>query len=540
LPGRVIHSEVPRVDCCDFQLLHEARGGLSTLGVAQHNRFEGEGLLETFRSDWAYDRPMPSREYRVNATDGRPVVMTTVATMVPSVMHTEPHHQAGRMCNLALWRGLEVLRDQNRAAWKELWRGRVRISGADEAVQDISDASFFYVHSSIHASTPCSLAPFALSGTPLYNGMVFWDCESYAYPVALFTQPKAAQAMLDFRCRHLSQARWNARLQGGDGILFPWESGYSGCEMNKAWGIPTGKVTQNLLIGYAFVQHVHACGDDDWVRESGWPVLKGICDWLCSRVRESAAGYELLNITGIGEDIGNLNNPAVVMMAARLILNETAMLAERLGKSSHVLWERVGGRLVLPVTPGGDRLMRSRDHDDPQARDSLDTLYAFFPLGCHLEDERLETNTVRHFLSQARAKLAAGGPMANSYIGVWASRVGDRVLAAESLDAAIRRYVVEPFMMFAEHATDARRKSFKTSNPPMFQTTPSGFVNACMLGLTGIQAGADDPREWGRFPIVMPEGWDGVEVERVFIRGREYAVAARNGSTRASIELVRS
>jgi protein-glucosylgalactosylhydroxylysine glucosidase len=110
LPGRVIHSEVPRVDCCDFQLLHEARGGLSTLGVAQHNRFEGEGLLETFRSDWAYDRPMPSREYRVNATDGRPVVMTTVATMVPSVMHTEPHHQAGRMCNLALGRCTRSIR----------------------------------------------------------------------------------------------------------------------------------------------------------------------------------------------------------------------------------------------------------------------------------------------------------------------------------------------------------------------------------------------------------------------------------------------
>ncbi len=536
LPGRIVHSEVPRVDCCDFQLLHEARGELARLGIAQHSAFVGDGLRETLRSDWAYDRPMPAKEFRIDAQAGRIYRMQTVATLVPSVMHSEPHHQAGRMCNLALWRGFDGLRRQNRDAWNELWRGRVRIVGADDAIQDISDACFFYTHCNIHRSTPCSIAPFGLSGTPLYNGMVFWDCESYAYPVTLFTQPDAAQAILDYRCRHLDAARWNARLQGADGILFPWESGFSGCEMNKAWGIPTGKVTQNLLIGYAFIQHMHGFGDDDWVREEGWPVLKGIANWLCSRVTRSAAGYELLNLTGIGEDVGNLNNPAVVMMAARLIMAETIALAKRLGKRLPSQWTAVADGLVLPMADDGSRLRRSRDFDAAGARDSLDTLHAFFPLACGLDDAEVERNTIRHFLATAREKLAAGGPMHNSYIGVWAARIGDRKLAAESLDHAIRRYVIDPFMMFGEHATDAKLKAHKKENPPLFQTTPAGFVNACLLGLTGIRVGPDDPSNWGRFPIVMPEGWDGIEVDRIFVRGEEARLRAYHGDERASIE----
>ena len=52
-----------------------------------------------------------------------------------------------------------------------------------------------------------------------------------------------------------------------------------------------------------------------------------------------------------------------------------------------------------------------------------------------------------------------------------------------------------------------------------------GFLTSCLYGLPGLVLQAGDPQHWARRPVVMPELWDGVEVDRIWVRGNPARVA---------------
>ena len=67
------------------------------------------------------------------------------------------------------------------------------------------------------------------------------------------------------------------------------------------------------------------------------------------------------------------------------------------------------------------------------------------------------------------------------------------------------------------------------------KTNPGGFLTACLYGLTGIQVGPGEMREWGTRPVVLPAGWESIEVERIWVRGRPARLVARHGAATAEI-----
>jgi trehalose/maltose hydrolase-like predicted phosphorylase len=82
------------------------------------------------RGEWGY-RNAVATEYSINAQPGQSYTVRQITSLVPSVMHSEPDRQAIRMAWLGNSRGFEQLREENRAAWAELWRGRVHLLGAE-------------------------------------------------------------------------------------------------------------------------------------------------------------------------------------------------------------------------------------------------------------------------------------------------------------------------------------------------------------------------------------------------------------------------
>src|SRR5436853_525504 len=80
----------------------------------------------------AHDQLAPlSTSYRVDARPGRRYVLRQFTGLVASQMHHEPHRQAARLAGMAMRRGFQKLREENRGAWKEIWKGRIRLVGAD-------------------------------------------------------------------------------------------------------------------------------------------------------------------------------------------------------------------------------------------------------------------------------------------------------------------------------------------------------------------------------------------------------------------------
>ena len=532
-PGNAA-SPTPR-DVDGF-LLWETREALATLGAGYACEYEGDGLQARRRNDYGHEEDMLLTQFAIAARPGGRHVMRQYGSLVPSLLHAEPHLQAARHVTHARMLAFDSLRAANRAAWEEIWQGRVRITAADERWQDRIDAAHYYLHSSIHRSAPCSVAPFGLSQRTSYSGHVFWDTESFIFPAALLTAPDAARAMLDYRVRMLPAARDNARLNGYRGLQFPWQSGLTGGEVTPYYCAPGGGIHEQFVIpciAFAFAQYLHATGDDLFRRQSAWPVLEGIADWICSRVLPTPRGYEILHVVGNDESVHDVDNHALTNGLCAWTLREAARQAEALGMTPPARWRDIAEGLFLPVNPQTGAL--EKHEHDPQhlTKAGPDTAeLQFFPFECPVS-ETVAAATLRHQLSLAHTYL--GMPMHSSYFAVWAAQTGDRALAGEFLDQGTASRFIEPYFQFIE--------SSKPGNPwanraATFITGLAGLLNACLLGFPGVTIGSGAPETWPHRPVTLPEGWERIEVDRLIMRGKHYRLTATHGADRAILAAI--
>lgn len=65
-----------------------------------------------------------------------------------------------------------------------------------------------------------------------YRGHIFWD-EVFILPFLNLRVPEIARSLLMYRYRRLDEARSNARSEGFEGAMFPWQSGSNGEEASQ-------------------------------------------------------------------------------------------------------------------------------------------------------------------------------------------------------------------------------------------------------------------------------------------------------------------
>jgi hypothetical protein len=71
-----------------------------------------------------------------------------------------------------------------------------------------------------------------------------------------------------------------------------------------------------------------------------------------------------------------------------------------------------------------------------------------------------------------------------------------------------------------------------------FLANIGGFLISLLLGFTGLRPSAVDPADWAERPVVLPEGWDRIEVDELSIRGRPARLIATDGAYRASLQRI--
>ncbi len=268
-------------------------GGLATVGVAYLTRCSESAAVMT-RSERR--ESALTTEYAFRARAGRRYRLHQIACLVPSVLHHQPHREAVRLASRGGDLGFEELRRQNCAAWQELWQGRIHLVGADPGWQGLADASLFYLLSSVHPASPASTSIFGLARWPDYHyyyGHVMWDIETFSVPVLTLLYPSAARTLLEYRSSVIPAARANAKLNGYDGLQFPWESGPTRGE-ESAPGKGSASHHEDHVstdVAWAFGQFADMTGDTGFAREHAWPVLQGVADWIASRVTRTRRGF---------------------------------------------------------------------------------------------------------------------------------------------------------------------------------------------------------------------------------------------------------
>lgn len=515
---------------CDGCLLWETAGGLSTCGVALVTE-PPDGAESTFP---AMQRGRFYSQHTFKARKSRTYRMNQIACIVPNAMHGQPDQQAVRLIALAKRRGFDALRAANRTEWKDLWRSRIVLAGADKRWQALADAAFFYMMSSAHGSSLASTSMFGLAtwgDYHYYYGHVMWDIEMFIVPALTFLQPAAAESLLNYRRDHLDEARKNALMRGRRGLQFPWESGPSRGE--EAAPLPGSASWHedhiSLDVAHAFALFSAVTGREAFMHDQAWPVLSGVAEWISSRTTPSPAGYQILESMGIAERQEPSDNPAFTMVASKVVLEEAIAFAKHLDKPVGQKWQDIKDDLKLPLR---GKVLVSHDgyRADEEKGATPDPLMAVFPLGHDLGEE-MERETLAYFLNQAEHYI--GAPMLSALHGVWAARAGDRALSARLLEEGYAQFSAGRFEQTLEYRPD---KFPEQPQAGPFAADIGGFLISLLMGFPALRPTLDDPQSWPCRPVVLPEGWKAITIECFWVRGRRYRLNAVHGADRATLE----
>jgi len=535
--GRVAErrTDTPGEDeaACDGVLLWESEGALSQCGIALSTRLV-PGAKPVVRP-WDCHGPLRT-DYAIDVRAGASVVLEQMAALVPSVAHARPHEEAVRRVARGSQSRFEVLRRRNREAWAELWRGRIVAKGADPRHQALIDAATYYLLSSTHPASVAATSIFGLATWHSYHhyyGHVMWDLDAFCVPPLIMLQPDATRAVLDFRSRGLEAARRTAQLSARDGLQFPWEVGPVTRE-EAAPGDGSAAAHEDhvsLHVARAFALHADMTGDRNFLADQAWPVLKGVADWIVSRLTRTERGYELLRANGPAEVPDPPDNDAFTLMAAGQVLRRALRAAEQLGHSAPDAWREVEANVYVPRRSDG--VIATHDGfriDEPKGA-TPSVLAGFFPYD-HPAPQAERQRTLDFYLQHWRDYV--GSPMLPALYTVWAAMAGDRDLSLKLFEEGYAAYDSGRFHQCLEYRPD-HPDSLVEAGP--FFANLGGMLLGMLFGLTGITPDDGDPAGWARRPIVLPQGWTAIEVERVWIRGKPARLTARQGAPSAEITL---
>jgi trehalose/maltose hydrolase-like predicted phosphorylase len=526
IAGRALRSghEAPGGgDIGDGRLLWESGGGLSVVGIAYATQLVG-GQSEPEAS--ALDGSGMRTQHSLSALGGVTYRLRQIASLTPGALHQQPDLEAARLAYWAKSLGFDELRARNRACWAELWKSRIRIIG-DDRWQAMADAAFYYLMSSVHVGSSASTSIFGLAtwhDYHYYYGHVMWDIETFCVPPLTVLQPAAAQSLLDYRSRNLPGAARNAQLRGRRGLQFPWESAPRSGE--EAAPLPATAAWHedhvSLDVALAFATYADISGDGRFLRERAWPVLAGVAEWIKSRVTHTSRGYEILESMGIAERETSVANPIFTNLSARKVLATATRMAGALGLKCDPVWADIATALVVPEADG---VLISHDGYRPEEEkgETPDPLTAFFPLETPLPGP-LEQATLRACLE--RADDYVGAPMLSALLGAWAARTGDRQAARHWLEEGYAKFCVGRFSQTLEY----RKDKFPEQTPaaPFFANL-GGFLMSLIFGFPRIAPSDASPDSWPCGEVVLPAGWDAIEIDQLWIGDTAWRLRATHG-----------
>jgi trehalose/maltose hydrolase-like predicted phosphorylase len=533
------HIDAPGTDedATDGSMLWTSFGGKSRVGIAYVTQFIGDADAERIRPDWGVQSALVT-DYQFRARTGRPYRLRQITSLVPDSLHHDPARATVRLAARAKEDGFDAIRSENHVEWGELWKGRVLIDTRDERWQSLADAAFFYLNMSVHPSAPASTSIYGLAtwhDYHYYYGHVMWDVETFSVPTLLFSQPDAARTLLEFRTDSIKAARKNAKLHGRRGIQFPWEaSPINGEECAPGAGKASWHEDHvSLDVARAFTEYQYATGDRRFLAEDASRVLYGVADWITSRVTRSPRGFEFKQAMGIAERKEPTDNDAFTILSAKTVLRQAIECAQRLGHSVPDAWYEV--EAGLDVTPNRDRVILT--HDVYRPNEELGAtpgpLAAMFPVWWEFSPD-VERATLDYYLRLAPEYI--GSPMLSALYGVWAAWRGDRRLSLRLFDEGYAQLVVDRFQQTLEMLPEKFPE--KPRSGPFFANL-GGFLMGLMFGLPAIRLGPGDPTTWPSRPVVLPEGWRSIEIERAWVHQKPARIVAEHGAARAEIQMTK-
>src|SRR3984885_10734600 len=248
--------------------------------------------------------------------------------------------------------GFDALLEEHRAAWRDLWRSDIAIDG-DARAQTAVHSDLYYLLATSTADTHWPMGACGLS--PGYNGHAFWDSDSWIFPALLLLHPERARSLVMFRAHTLPAAQARAQARGLKGAMYPWESDpENGSEQTPHFAYVLGEreIHVNADLAIAQWQYWLATHDRDWLKKSGWPVIRNVADFWASRASWNAdkKRFEIVHVTSVAESYNDVPNATFTNASAQKALNIAATAAALVGERADPHWAEVAAKLYIPFS----------------------------------------------------------------------------------------------------------------------------------------------------------------------------------------------
>ena len=428
-------------------------------------------------------------------TKGEKLEFAWTGAQCTSKDFSDPKSESERMVIFNLLNSREVLLDQHKKLWAELWEGDIEIEGDLTSQQDVRLA-LYHLYAFGRGDSDLSIAPMGLSLQTPYNGHIFWDTELWMFPPLLLFNQDIARSLVNYRWDRLPQAKQRAINYGYDGAMFPWESDDTGEEATPPFAL-TGPFEHHITadIAIAFWNYYRVTKNKKWLEEKGYTVMKEIADFWVSRVTANPDGsYSINNVVGANEFAPNVNDNAFTNGAAITALNYTVKATEVLGLDANPEWKKVADNIkILRFEDGTTKEHSTYDGDIIK---QADVNLLSYPLS--IVDEE---NAILRDLQYYETKLSVEGPaMGKSIFAVLYARRGDAANAYRLFKESYVPNQQAPFGALSEVAT-SNFSYFATGAGGMLQTILFGFAGLDFSDEGIVQKNPILPKEWKSLTI---------------------------------------
>ncbi|MFK8906657.1 glycosyl hydrolase family 65 protein, partial [Streptomyces sp. YS-3] len=469
----------------------------------------------------------------VPVRSGRSYDFTKYVGVDTALTSRAPRNDATIASRRAAGRGWEALLRSHTAAWARLWRSDIEVPGQPEMQTWVRSAQYGLL-SNTRAGAANSIAPAGLTSDN-YAGLIFWDAETWMYPGLLATRPELAKSVLDYRYRTRAGARENARKLGYQGLFFPWNSGSSGNLAQECHSVdPPHCRTQIHLqsdISLATWQYYLATKDTTWLRERGWPVLRGIAEFWAGRVSANPDGsYSIKDTAGPDEYSNGVDDAVFTNAGAATALRHAARAAELLGRRAPAEWKTIADRIRIPYD-AHDKVFQQYDGYRGSTIKQADTVLLMYPLEWPMP-KGADAATLDYY---AQRTDPDGPAMTDSVHAIDAAGIGEPGCSTYTyLERSIKPFVRGPFAQFSEARGDKAGAEDPLAGSPAhdFLTGKGGFLQVFTNGLTGMRMRED---RLHLDPMLPPQLERGVTLRGLTWQGRTYDIEL--GAHRTTVRL---
>jgi maltose phosphorylase len=240
------------------------------------------------------------------------------------------------------------LESEHRAYWEKTWEETdIRIEGDPENEQGLRFC-LFQLHQTYHGVDPhLNIGAKGLTGEH-YQGLAFWDTETYCLPFYLFNDRKAAENLIRYRYNTLQGALERAKQLDMEGARYPMCT-IDGEEVCDVWQHGDLQIHVSAAVGYAVMMYDKIIGHKNFLYSEGLEMLLQISRYYAARggwgPRSGKWGY--YGVMGADEMHMNVNNSVYTNVMAKKVMEHTLDLVERVRDEAPQALKKVFERVDL-------------------------------------------------------------------------------------------------------------------------------------------------------------------------------------------------